>query len=134
LTHAKVFNTGEPGKPEACTLMELGLTKSIVQQRANQLARELHNLERSSQILKNIEGRKEKGKLKTGGKKQTALSSFFAKSAKKSANVAVLTPSEIPSNLQETPTMSTVATGSKRFGDLESETSASPEKKARLEP
>ena len=68
------------------------LTKASIQQRANQLCRELHNLERAHLIMNEIDKRKTKqdasgangGGPKKG--KQTGLHSFFSKTAHLSNN------------------------------------------------
>lgn len=91
------------------SLKDLGLTRATIQQRANQLARELHNLERTDDAIRAIEGLQTKAKggskkgkskndVKKGGKKgnQTAIHSFFAKTGngKKSASVVELSDGE----------------------------------------
>jgi hypothetical protein len=93
----------------------LGLTKATLQQRANQLARELHSLENSDDIIRTLEGfqskpkkpvsknSKTKSESKKGGKNgnQTAIHSFFAKtSTKLSASVVELSDVEDVSSKQ----------------------------------
>lgn len=91
-------------------MKDLGLTKATIQQRANQLARELHSLERSDDAIRAIEdlqnkkskpgnkNGKSKGAGPKGGKKgnQTAIHSFFAKTGggKKSTSVVELSDGE----------------------------------------
>lgn len=74
------------------------LTKASIQQRANQLCRELHNLERSHFILTEIEKRTRKtdasGANGSGAKKakQTGIQNFFAKTVptSKASSVVVM--------------------------------------------
>lgn len=83
------------------------MTKGMIQQRANQLTRELHNLERGEAIIREIDERRNKHRdedssncLTLNGKKkaakQTALESFFSRttSVKKASSVVILTDTE----------------------------------------
>ena len=98
-------------KPDGqAALKDLGMTSAAIQQRVNQLTRELHSLERHDNAIRAIEGlqsKNDKGSNKTGKGKtvskkaskkgnQTAIHSFFVKAAggKKSASVVELSDTE----------------------------------------
>jgi hypothetical protein len=109
------FGSVDQDKSTSKSLRELGLTKSIIQQRANQLVRELHQAEEQQETMKLLQERrnrvasktqgldtlaecnKNKSK-KTGATKtvQTGLRAFFAstKTASKKENVVDLSDNE----------------------------------------
>lgn len=113
LENARGFGPPDKAASGQTSLKDLGLTKVIIQQRINQLARELHDIERNANTTRVIANfrqkdkaadaeKKEKkggtGKGSKGGKKQTqtALHSFFSKTgnSKKAGSVVVLSDTE----------------------------------------
>lgn len=137
----------EEDKPSSKSLKALGLTKSIVQQRANQLVRELHQAEEQEETMKMLQDRRNRVASKTQGldtladcnnntksKKssssaktvQTGLRAFFAstKTNSKKEKVVVLSDDEAGSDDSKS--------AAKRKGEMTSDEDDSPaEKKAK---
>merc|ERR1711935_41690 len=107
LENARGFGPPDKAAGGQTSLKDLGLTKVIIQQRINQLARELHDIERNATTTRVIAEFRQKDKAadkkekksgattsSKGGKKQTqtALHSFFSKTgnSKRAGSVVVL--------------------------------------------
>jgi hypothetical protein len=99
--HSLTLSFFQPKDGNLLTLQEVGMTKGTVQQRANQLARELHALEGTDNIIRILGERGVGTSAATAngagfGRKQTALHSFFAKAApvNKVSSVVILSDAE----------------------------------------
>eukprot|EP00980_Cylindrotheca_fusiformis_P030317 scaffold24653_cov157-Cylindrotheca_fusiformis.AAC.1 len=110
--HTDGFGPVGEGNSGRKSFKELGLTRSIVQQRANQLMREIHQAEEQKETMKLLQDRRNRAASKTNGLDsladinkpkskrsktvQTGLRAFFAstKTNSKKENVVVLSDNE----------------------------------------
>jgi hypothetical protein len=134
---------------EGKSLRELGLTKSVIQQRANHLVRELHSLEDNEEMMRMLEDRRNraaskkqgsdkslaechtskstsgKSSTKRGGGIQTGLRAFFVstKSVSKKQKTIVLSDNE-----DECSSSESVSTGKRKEASASEEESPSGKK------
>jgi len=140
-----------PADAEALTLKQLNLTKSIIQQRANQLIREMHQADEQEETMKLLQERRRRssggydkslvecgeGKSKNpsnksaGAKKaktiQTGLHAFFkqTKSGSKKQSVVEMADDETANS------DSSKASGKRKEADEANDNSSSPSKKSK---
>jgi hypothetical protein len=135
-------NDGGNGK----TIKSVGLTKVAIQQRANQLVREMHAIDETSETMRLLEERRNRGAIKkqgydrslaechtsksaaSKGAVQTGLRAFFSSSKKgaKPGNMVVLSDNE-----ENDATTALSSVGKRKESPVPSEDNSPSEKKAK---
>jgi hypothetical protein len=140
LADASGFGSSDMVRDTALSLKDLGLSKVAIQQKVNQLVRELHSLEESEEMMRLLKERRNRAlknhdvdkprseKISSKGAVQTGLHAFFVstKAVAKKEKVVILSDNEEEHGKSKSPV------NGKRKDSFESELAqSSPEKKLR---